>query len=100
MIITIKISYEKILRLNKFLLLAVGLLTSIPMGTSHHFNYTGGMQTYVVPPGVTSVQMDVYGAAGYGSLGYGGRVVANLTVTPGETLNVFWWHWHWHNRRI
>jgi hypothetical protein len=80
---------KKILQLNKFLLLSVGLLTSTLWGQVTTFNYTGGMQTYVVPPGVTSVQMDLYGAAGYGSLGYGGRVVANLTVTPGETLNVF-----------
>jgi hypothetical protein len=43
----------------------------------------------VVPLGVVSLEMDLYGAAGYGDLGQGGRVTAELTVTPGETLNIY-----------
>ncbi len=50
------------------------------------FDYTGSTQTYVVPGGVTSVEMDLYGAAGYGDLGLGGRCKAELAVSPGETL--------------
>jgi hypothetical protein len=80
---------KQILQLSKFILLAIGLLTSTLWGQVTTFEYTGGIQTYIVPPGVTSVQMDLYGASGYGNLGYGGRVVANLTVTPGTTLNIF-----------
>ncbi len=53
------------------------------------FSYTGGMQTYVVPLGVTSLEMDLFGAAGYGDLGQGGRCKAELAVTPGETLNIY-----------
>jgi hypothetical protein len=53
------------------------------------FSYTGGMQTYVVPLGVTTLEMDLYGAAGFGNLGQGGRCQAELTVTPGETLNIY-----------
>lgn len=53
------------------------------------FNYTGAMQTYVVPSGVTSVQIELFGAEGYGSLGYGGQLQAEVPVTPGETLEIY-----------
>ena len=53
------------------------------------FEYTGGMQTYVVPVGITTLEMDLYGASGFGNLGFGGRVTAELSVTPGETLNIY-----------
>ncbi|MEC7945304.1 MAG: glycine-rich protein, partial [Bacteroidota bacterium] len=57
-------------------------------------------QTFTVPPGVTSISVDAYGASGmtatsspnYGgntNLGKGGRVQVDLTVTPGETLNIY-----------
>lgn len=57
------------------------------------FNYTGAAQTWVVPPGVTSVRVDVRGAQGgqgfYGGLGgQGGRVQATIPVTPNETLYI------------
>ena len=64
--------------------------------TSYTFNYTGGMQTYTVPMGVTSLSVDVYGAQG--GFGYnvptiipglGGRVQAVMAVTPGEVLNIW-----------
>jgi len=69
-----------------------------PAESQTTFNYTGAMQTYVVPPGVTSVQIDVIAASGgytYSSgpvltgSGDGGRVEATLTVTPGSTLNIY-----------
>lgn len=59
------------------------------------FNYTGTVQTYIVPSGITSVNVDVRGAggsvdgAGLGVAGKGGRVQATLLVTPLETLFVF-----------
>jgi uncharacterized protein YjdB len=64
------------------------------------FSYTGGMQTWVVPPGVTSVGFDVQGASagqagpiggpiGASTVGLGGRVQGTLNVTPGTTLNIF-----------
>ena len=63
------------------------------------FNYTGSMQTYVVPAGVTSIDVDMIGASGgwddYGGLqvnhipGDGGRVQTTLTVVPGTTLNLY-----------
>ena len=71
------------------LCLSMGLITSLSWSQVSTFDYTGGMQTYVVPPGVTTLHMELFGAAGYGNLGYGGRVEAVLNVTPGETLNIF-----------
>ncbi len=77
---------------------AVGLLLAIflVLGHGSHanaqtvtFNYTGGLQTYTVPLASTSIIVDVYGAAGYGALGYGGRVQATYPVTGGEVLNIY-----------
>jgi hypothetical protein len=57
------------------------------------FEYTGGSQQWVVPPGVTQAVFDVYGAEGGGThypfAGRGGRVTATLPVTPGETIHVY-----------
>ena len=68
------------------------------------YNYTGAQQTYVVPPGVVSIDVDVMGAEGgdatgttigwgagtaTGEGGNGGRVTATLPVTPGETLYLY-----------
>lgn len=67
------------------------------IGQTYNFNYTGGLQTWVVPAGVTSIQVDVRGAQGgdqntvWGFLAGvgGGRVQATLSVTPGQTLNIY-----------
>jgi hypothetical protein len=57
------------------------------------FNYTGNKQTYTVPACITEVTITASGAqAGKGqkgAAGKGGRVVATITVTPGETLAVY-----------
>src|SRR6476659_5756926 len=63
------------------LLLALGLLggglalAPAARAATLTFNYTGGEQTWIVPAGVTSVTVDVYGAQGGGgfSPGLGGR---------------------------
>ncbi len=61
------------------------------------FNYTGSQQTWTVPTGVTSITVDMTGAAGGDSSdddipttpgGKGGRVQATLPVTPGQTLYI------------
>lgn len=63
--------------------------------TTVTFTYTGAMQTYTVPAGVTSITVDAKGgegglaSAGTSSAGLGGRVQAVLTVTPGEVLNLY-----------
>jgi uncharacterized repeat protein (TIGR01451 family) len=80
----------------------------LAIAQSTTFNYTGGLQSYPVPAGVTKVIVDVSGAAGGAGGpviigdrnsgrprialtfpgGAGARLVATFTVTPGETLNV------------
>jgi hypothetical protein len=56
------------------------------------FNYTGGNQIWEVPPGVTEIHVDVFGAQG-GNMstsvgGGGGRVRCRITVTAGQILAI------------
>jgi hypothetical protein len=59
---------------------------------SQVFNYTGAQQTWTVPAGVTSINVDVQGAQGgqtsYGTAGRGGRTQATIPVSPGATIIV------------
>lgn len=60
---------------------------------SESFTYTGSAQTWTVPSGVQSVQIETWGAQGGGSGGAtgakGGYAKGTLTVTPGETLSIY-----------
>ena len=60
-----------------------------PGGT---FAYTGATQQFVVPPGITSLQVTAVGGgsdAGYGSLGAtGATVTGDMSVTAGQTLTI------------
>lgn len=56
------------------------------------FNYTGAIQTWTVPAGVTSIYVEAFGAQG-GSQGpniggNGGKVSCSLPVTPGQLLYI------------
>lgn len=71
--------------------------TQVSANSATTFSYTGSAQSYVVPTGVTAVTIEAAGASGtdgYGALpdspngGNGAQVVATLTVTAGETLEV------------
>jgi hypothetical protein len=61
------------------------------------YSYTGSMQTFTVPNGVTSVNLKVIGARGgnisnnYGNTlgGKGGQATGTLSVTPGQILHVY-----------
>ncbi len=57
------------------------------------FNYTGHIQTYVVPGGVTSLNVSLSGASGGagdgGAGGNGGTTTAVLNVTPGQTIYIY-----------
>jgi large repetitive protein len=60
---------------------------TLPAATQ--FVYTGGEQSYTVPPGVTLLTVDAIGAFGGPALYQGGdgeNLIAYLPVTPGETL--------------
>jgi len=56
------------------------------------YTYTGSNQSFVVPSGVTSVNVYIWGAGGGAGLGAGGGagcyVQGILTVIPGETLTI------------
>ena len=59
-----------------------------------HFSYTGAVQTYVVPAGITAITVDAAGARGGNStstanFGKGGRVQTILTVVPGQQLYIY-----------
>ncbi|WP_051568514.1 T9SS type A sorting domain-containing protein [Crocinitomix catalasitica] len=60
------------------------------------YDYTGTIQTYIVPDGVTSIQISSTGAKGGNNTtvadaanpGKGAQMVGTFSVTPGETLNI------------
>lgn len=53
------------------------------------FTYTGSSQSWVVPPCVYNISVEVAGAEGGGASGGNGAVVtANIAVTPGQTLEI------------
>lgn len=58
-------------------------------------NYTGGMQSYTVPGGVTTLTVDLMGAqggAGYPAVsqgGKGGKITGTISVTPGQVLQIY-----------
>ncbi|TKC55567.1 T9SS type B sorting domain-containing protein [Pedobacter hiemivivus] len=75
-------------------------ITYVGSSSSQTFSYTGAVQSWIVPPGVTSVIVETYGAQGAagingggsstgGTGGKGGYVKGTLTVTPGQVLNVY-----------
>jgi gliding motility-associated-like protein len=55
------------------------------------FNFTGSVQTWTVPAGVTSVNFTVAGAKGGGVNGGNGAVITKncFNVTPGQVLNIY-----------
>ena len=68
---------------------------SFVFGQAVTFNYTGAVQTYTVPCGVTTLSVTVYGAEGMGNTnnvlsgGLGGEVVGTITVVPCQVLQVY-----------
>jgi hypothetical protein len=63
-----------------------------PAGGTQAFSYTGSVQTFTVPAGVTSINIDARGAQGGGSNGgaggLGARMTGDFAVTPGQVLNI------------
>ncbi len=84
---------KSLLVLYMVLLSAESLLAQPQEAT---FNFTGGQQSFVVPPGVTSIHIQAWGAQGadagvqsIGVGGLGGFAEGDLAVTPGQTLEIF-----------
>ncbi|MDW8158297.1 MAG: glycine-rich protein, partial [Bacteroidia bacterium] len=77
--------------LRFFLLLYISLgINQVLNAQAVNFSYTGGVQTYTVPPCVTSITVDVRGAQGGGpNGGNGARVTGTIPVTPGQVLYIY-----------
>ncbi len=59
--------------------------------TTVTFTYTGGPQSFTVPPGVTSLSIDAQGAeggGGPGAPGLGGDATATIAVASGDAVQV------------
>jgi hypothetical protein len=70
--------------------------TSSASSATISFSYTGASQTFTIPSGVTTIRAEGIGAAGgrgrstvIAAGGLGGRLISDLTVTPGEKISVF-----------
>ncbi len=70
----------------------LAIIQPYPQQPTRTFSYTGADQSYVVPAGVTSLTVYMWGAGGGGgrylSGGAGAALQGTLTVTPGETLTI------------
>lgn len=53
------------------------------------FNFTGSVQSWTVPPCVTSINVIAAGARGGGNGGNGSVVSATLSVLPGQQLQIY-----------
>lgn len=75
---------------KKFHIPALFLLSLICVSAySQNYTFTGNVETYTVPPCVTSINVVAAGAKGGGnSGGAGARVTATLSVTPGQVLEI------------
>ena len=62
---------------------------SVKSQTVETFNYTGSMQTYTVPAGVNSIQIECTAGSGYAEGGEGGYVTGEFSVVPGEVLEIY-----------
>ncbi len=83
-----------------FLFLTVGTVSVIFAQNSRTFEYTGKVQRFVVPHDVTSIDVEMYGAAGGNSIweddqydyyepGLGGKMTCTYPVKPGETIFIY-----------
>ncbi|MEK7068925.1 MAG: glycine-rich protein, partial [Patescibacteria group bacterium] len=75
------------------------ILPSIAFAGTRTFNHTGGDQTFIVPAGVTSINVALWGANGGSRIGagsglessdggIGGYTTGALSVTPGQVLGI------------
>jgi len=56
---------------------------------SNTFYFTGAVQSWVVPAGVTNLQIECWGAQGGNDGGQGGYAKGERAVTPGEHLYIY-----------
>ena len=93
---TVHVRPVRVTLLAAALSLGVGVAgVSSALATTKTFNSTGGEQQFVVPPGVTSLNVVAIGGKGGngdgsegGAGGFGARAVADLKVNPGQLLYI------------
>ncbi len=80
------------------LLIAISSIFNSAISQTAMFRYTGGVQTFTVPEGVTNIHVEMAGASGgksyrktfsYGNPGLGGKLETLLKVTPGQLLDIY-----------
>jgi uncharacterized protein YjdB len=83
------------------IVVCLSLLSLSALAQTSTFSYTGAVQTYDVPAGVSQIGVDMYGGAGgwpccswsssssAGPRALGGRVQCTLNVTPSSQLYVY-----------
>jgi hypothetical protein len=78
-------------RLKLLSILSLSLVASVSWGQTT-FNYSGTADTYTVPAGANSIQIEVSGGeggAGNGGVGgLGATMIGTFSVTPGDVLDV------------
>lgn len=78
--------------LNTYTIVIIALFSAIGSlfsQTTVTYSYTGGTQTYTVPPCVSSITVTVAGAEGGGSAGgNGASVTATIPVNPGDVITM------------
>lgn len=76
----------------KFICLFGVLVTYSVTAQVTTFGYTGAAETYIVPPGVSSIEIEASGAQGGngsgGTGGLGATMIGTFTVTGGDVLTV------------
>ena len=79
--------------MNRIILACILVFSSLAAeAATSTFNYTGSQDTFVVPPGVTSININAQGASGWSGSnpgGLGGSATGDLAVSPGQTLYIY-----------
>ncbi|OGO84735.1 MAG: hypothetical protein A2Y22_00425 [Clostridiales bacterium GWD2_32_59] len=63
--------------------------SNVNAALSVDYNFTGGQQVWTVPVGVTSVQIECWGAGISSNTAYGGYAKGTKVVTGGQTLYIY-----------
>ncbi|HPS31201.1 MAG TPA: MBG domain-containing protein, partial [bacterium] len=70
-------------------------LPDVTLPSEATFNYTGAVQTWTVPAGITSIEIEAWGAqggggsSGFGTGGNGGYAKGTVSVTSGQVIYIY-----------
>ena len=96
MVVNQEVSFMKIEKIHRhfftFLIILANVLSLFSQTTVTTFSYTGSVQSFTVPPCVTTLTVNARGAEGGGLNGLGGNgavITATMAVTPGQVLQIY-----------